>query len=132
MDVIYIVLPNSMHAEYTIRGLQAGKNVLTEKPMAVSPAQCQAMIDAANKANRKLMVAYRCRYEPYNQEMIRMAREKELGAGEYHQRGGGLQYRRPGTMAAEEGDGRRRIVDGYREFTLCRRRGISPERNRWR
>ncbi|MFZ3218247.1 MAG: Gfo/Idh/MocA family oxidoreductase [Candidatus Acidiferrales bacterium] len=79
VDVIYIVLPNSMHAEYTIRGLQAGKHVLTEKPMAISVAECQAMIDAGIKANRKLMVAYRCRYEPYNQEMIRMAREKTLG-----------------------------------------------------
>ena len=79
VDVIYIVLPNSMHAEYTIRGHQAGKHVLTEKPMANTPADCQAMIDAARKANRKLMVAYRCRYEPFNQEMIRMAREKELG-----------------------------------------------------
>jgi predicted dehydrogenase len=79
VDVIYIVLPNSMHAEYTIRGAQAGKHVLSEKPMATSPADCQAMIDAARKANRKLMVAYRCRYEPFNQEMIRMARSKEFG-----------------------------------------------------
>jgi predicted dehydrogenase len=80
VDVIYIVLPNSMHAEYTIRGAQAGKHVLSEKPMATSAADCQAMIDAAKKANRKLMVAYRCRYEPFNQEMIRMARSKEFGA----------------------------------------------------
>lgn len=79
VDIIYIVLPNGMHAEYTIRGHQAGKHVLSEKPMANTPADCQAMIDAARKANRKLMVAYRCRYEPNNLEMIRMAHEKELG-----------------------------------------------------
>jgi predicted dehydrogenase len=79
VGIIYIVLPNGMHAEYTIRGHQAGKHVLSEKPMANTPADCQAMIDAARKANRKLMVAYRCRYEPNNLEMIRMAREKELG-----------------------------------------------------
>lgn len=79
VDVIYIVLPNGMHAEYTIRGHQAGKHVLTEKPMANTPAECQQMIDAARKADRKLMVAYRCRYEPYNQEAIRIARSKELG-----------------------------------------------------
>src|SRR6202162_1228100 len=47
VDVIYIVLPNGMHAEYTIRGFQAGKNVLTEKPMANTAAECQQMIDAA-------------------------------------------------------------------------------------
>jgi predicted dehydrogenase len=79
VDVVYIVLPNGMHAEYTIRAHKAGKHVLCEKPMANTPADCQAMIDAARAANRKLMVAYRCRYEPFNQEMIRMAREQELG-----------------------------------------------------
>ena len=79
VDIIYIVLPNGMHAEYTIRGHQAGKHVLSEKPMANSPADCQAMIDAARKSNRKLMVAYRCRYEPFNQAMIKIARDKELG-----------------------------------------------------
>jgi predicted dehydrogenase len=79
VDIIYIVLPNGMHAEYTIRGLQAGKHVLTEKPMASTPADCQKMIDAARAANRKLMVAYRCRYEPYNQEAIRIAQSGELG-----------------------------------------------------
>jgi predicted dehydrogenase len=79
VDIIYIVLPNGMHAEYTVRGLQAGKHVLTEKPMANTPAQCQQMIDAARKADRRLMVAYRCRYEPYNREAIRIARSGELG-----------------------------------------------------
>ena len=79
VDVIYIVLPNGMHAEYTIRGLKAGKHVLCEKPMANTPADCQKMIDAARAANRKLMVAYRCRYEPYNQEAIRIVRSQELG-----------------------------------------------------
>jgi predicted dehydrogenase len=79
VDIIYIVLPNGMHAEYTVRGHEAGKHVLTEKPMANTPAECQRMIDAGCKANRTLMVAYRCRYEPYNQEAIRMARSQELG-----------------------------------------------------
>jgi len=79
VDIIYIVLPNCMHAEYTIRGFQAGKHVLTEKPMACTPADCQKMIDAGRAAGKKLMVAYRCRYEPYNQEAIRIARSGELG-----------------------------------------------------
>lgn len=79
VDIIYIVLPNGMHAEYTVRGFQAGKHVLSEKPMANTPADCQQMIDAGRKANRKLMVAYRCRYEPYNLEAIRMARQQEFG-----------------------------------------------------
>ena len=79
VDIIYIVLPNGMHTEYTVRGLQAGKHVLCEKPMANTPADCQLMIDAGRKAGRKLMVAYRCRYEPFNREAIRIARSGELG-----------------------------------------------------
>jgi predicted dehydrogenase len=79
VDVIYVVLPNGMHAEYTVRGLQAEKHVLCEKPMANTPAECQQMIDAAHKVDRKLMIAYRCRYEPYNREAIRIARSGELG-----------------------------------------------------
>src|SRR5436190_11150223 len=79
VDIIYIVLPNGMHAEYTVRGFQAGKHVLCEKPMANTAAECQQMIDAAQRANRKLMIAYRCRYEPYNREAIRIAQSKELG-----------------------------------------------------
>jgi predicted dehydrogenase len=79
VDVIYIVLPNGMHSEYTVRGLEAGKHVLSEKPMASTPEECPQMIDAARKTKRKLMVAYRCRYEPYNQEAIRIARSGELG-----------------------------------------------------
>jgi predicted dehydrogenase len=80
VDVIYIVLPNGMHAEYTIRGASAGKHVLSEKPMANTPRDCQEMIDASRKAGRKLMVAYRVRYEPFNQAMIKLAASRELGA----------------------------------------------------
>jgi predicted dehydrogenase len=79
VDVIYIVLPNGLHAEYTIRGAKAGKHILSEKPMANTPRDCQAMIDACRNANRKLMVAYRVRYEPYNQAAIQLARSQELG-----------------------------------------------------
>jgi predicted dehydrogenase len=79
VDVIYIVLPNGMHAEYTIRGAKAGKHILTEKPMANTPKDCEEMIAACKQANRKLMVAYRCRYEPYNNELIKVSRSGELG-----------------------------------------------------
>jgi len=79
VDVIYVVLPNSMHAEYTIRGFKAGKHVFCEKPMATSVADCEAMIAAGKKAGKKLMIGYRCRYEPYNLAMIEMARSQKLG-----------------------------------------------------
>ena len=79
VQVIYIVLPNSMHAEFTIRGAQAGKHILCEKPMANSQAECQAMIDACKKANRKLMVAYRIHYEPNNRYVRDQIRKNEYG-----------------------------------------------------
>ena len=74
-----MVLPNGMHAEYTVRAARAGKHVLCEKPMANTPAECRQMIDAARQADRKLMVAYRVRYEPFNQALIKSVRDQEFG-----------------------------------------------------
>jgi predicted dehydrogenase len=79
IDIIYVVLPNSMHAEYTIRAAQAGKHVITEKPMAISVEECQQMIDACNENNVKLAVGYRLHYEPFNQEIMRLAEEQVFG-----------------------------------------------------
>lgn len=79
IDAVYIVLPNNLHAEFTIRAHKAGKHVLVEKPMANTVAECEAMIAAAKDAKKLLSVAYRLRYEPYTQEMIRLAREQVYG-----------------------------------------------------
>ena len=79
IQVVYIVLPNSMHAEYTIRALKAGKHVLCEKPMATTTADAEAMIAAAKAAKRHLMIAYRCHYEPQNLDVMRRLRGKSLG-----------------------------------------------------
>ena len=79
VQAIYIVLPNGMHAEYTVRGAQAGKHILCEKPMANSAEECQAMIDACQKANRKLMVAYRIQYEPHHKLVRDMVQKEQFG-----------------------------------------------------
>jgi predicted dehydrogenase len=79
IDAVYIALPNSMHAEYTIRAAEAGKHVLCEKPMANTPEECQRMIDACKKADRKLMIAYRMQYEPHTIAAIEMIRSGALG-----------------------------------------------------
>ncbi|WP_020600383.1 Gfo/Idh/MocA family protein [Spirosoma panaciterrae] len=79
VQAIYIVLPNGMHAEYTIRGAQAGKHILCEKPMANTAAECQAMIDACQKANRKLMIAYRIQYEPHHKIVREMVQKEQFG-----------------------------------------------------
>lgn len=79
VDIVYVVLPNSMHAEYTIRAAKAGKHVMCEKPMAVSSAECQAMIAACRQAGKKLMIGYRSQLEPHNLHAMRLARSGAVG-----------------------------------------------------
>ena len=83
VQVVYVVLPNSMHAEFTERSARAGKHVLCEKPMEVSSMKCQQMIDACKKAKVKLMIAYRIQYEPMNRAMQRIVRERTFGPVKY-------------------------------------------------
>ncbi|RYY59247.1 MAG: Gfo/Idh/MocA family oxidoreductase [Chitinophagaceae bacterium] len=80
IDIIYVVLPNNMHAEYTIRGFDAGKHVICEKPMAINVADCDRMIAAAKKAGKELSIGYRLHFEPYNLEMARLGTSKTYGA----------------------------------------------------
>lgn len=79
VDVVYIVLPNSLHAEFTIRALQAGKHVLCEKPMACTLDECERMIAAAKQAGRTLGVAYRLHYEPFNRVVMEMCARRKFG-----------------------------------------------------
>jgi predicted dehydrogenase len=79
IDIVYVVLPNSMHAEYTIRAAQAGKHVICEKPMAVSVRECREMIDACKRAGVKLSIGYRLHFEPRHQEMMRLGQERVYG-----------------------------------------------------
>jgi glucose-fructose oxidoreductase len=79
IDVIYVVLPNSMHAEFTIRALNAGKHVICEKPMALNSAEARTMIDAAKRADRKLSIGYRMHYDPYFIEVKRLGQKEILG-----------------------------------------------------
>ncbi len=79
IDAVYIGLPNSMHAEYTIRAARAGKHVLCEKPMATNVKDCQAMIAACKAADVKLFIAYRCHYEPVNLKVMELIRNGKIG-----------------------------------------------------
>jgi predicted dehydrogenase len=83
VDAVYIALPNSLHAEYTIRAARAGVHVLCEKPMAVTVGECRQMIAAAHKAQVKLMVAYRLHFEAITLAAIDLARSGALGELKY-------------------------------------------------
>lgn len=79
IDVIYIVLPPSMHREYVIRAANAGKHVWCEKPMAMDVAECQDMIDACKKNKQSLAIGYRLQHEPNTQEYRRIVNNQLLG-----------------------------------------------------
>lgn len=83
IDIIYVVLPNSMHADFCIRAAKAGKHVICEKPMAMSVEECDAIIDACKKAGVKLSVGYRLHSDPYTKEVMRIVKEKTYGDVRY-------------------------------------------------
>ncbi len=76
IDVIYIVLPPSMHMEYSIIAANAGKHVWCEKPMAVTARECQSIIDACRTNKVKLSIGYRLHHEPNTQTLMKMAADK--------------------------------------------------------
>ena len=79
IDIVYVVLPNSMHAEFTIRAAEAGKHVICEKPMATTVKDAEQMVEACKKADRLLAVGYRLYYEPHNLHMMKLGREQTFG-----------------------------------------------------
>jgi predicted dehydrogenase len=79
VDAVYLALPNHLHCEYAVRAAAAGVHVLCEKPMAVTAADCRAMIKAAHQNHIKLMIAYRLHFEAGNLEAIAIAKSGRLG-----------------------------------------------------
>ncbi|MES1220107.1 MAG: Gfo/Idh/MocA family oxidoreductase [Bacteroidota bacterium] len=79
IDVVYVVLPNSMHKSFTLRTANAGKHVIVEKPMANTVSDCQEMIDACKNAGVQLAVGYRLHTEPYHLELKRLGQERIFG-----------------------------------------------------
>lgn len=79
IKAVYVVTPNGLHLRDVRAAADAGKHVLCEKPMATSSDEARAMIAACQEAGVKLMVAYRCQYEPYNRHAVRLVRQGEHG-----------------------------------------------------
>ncbi len=79
IDIVYVVLPNSMHAEYSIRAAKAGKHVICEKPMAVTVEECENMIAASREAGKMLSIGYRLHFDPFHLEMMRLGQKKVYG-----------------------------------------------------
>jgi predicted dehydrogenase len=79
IDAVYIAVPNSLHRDFAVRAARAGVHVLCEKPLAVSVAECQQMIDACRRCHVKLMTAYRLHFEKSNLEAIRVVQSGKIG-----------------------------------------------------
>ena len=79
IDIVYVVLPSGLHKDFVIRSAKAGKNVITEKPMAISVIDCEEMIKACNSNNVQLAIGYRLHYEPTHLEIKRLGQEKVFG-----------------------------------------------------
>jgi glucose-fructose oxidoreductase len=79
IDIVYVVTPNALHPEHTIAAAWAGKHVISEKPMATSVADCNAMIAACRTNKVQLSIGYRLQFEPHFDELKRLAREQAFG-----------------------------------------------------
>jgi glucose-fructose oxidoreductase len=97
VDAVYIALPNSMHAEHTIRAARAGVHVLCEKPMASTVDECRQMIASCRKAKVKLMIAYRLHFETLNLAAMDLARSGKLGNLKYFNSSFSMTVRRGDT-----------------------------------
>ncbi len=80
IDIVYVVLPNALHAEWVVRAARANKHVICEKPMAVTVEECNRMIAACKEAGKMLSIGYRLHFEPHNLEVMRLGQQKAYGA----------------------------------------------------
>jgi predicted dehydrogenase len=79
IDIVYIVLPNSLHAQYCIRAMKAGKHVICEKPMAMNVAECEQVIETIRQTGMQFSMGYRLHFDPFNREMMRLGQGEKFG-----------------------------------------------------
>ena len=79
IDAVYVSLPNSLHHEWTIRSLRAGKHVLCEKPLASNAAEAEAMFDVAEREGRVLVEAFMYRSHPLTRAVLNVVRSGQIG-----------------------------------------------------
>lgn len=79
IEVVYVITPNTLHKDYALAAIKAGKHVFCEKPFAGTEADCQEIIDAAKAAGKLVGLGYRMRFDAANIAAIDIIKKKELG-----------------------------------------------------
>ncbi len=79
IDVVSVCTPNGLHAVHSIKALKAGHHVLCEKPMALSVPDCSAMVNAAEKANKRLFIVKQNRFNPPVEAVKKLIDDGKLG-----------------------------------------------------
>ena len=79
VDAVYISLPNSLHVEWSVQALEAGKHVLCEKSLARTAADVERAFDAAERANRVLAEAFMYRHHPQTQLVAALVADGAIG-----------------------------------------------------
>jgi glucose-fructose oxidoreductase len=79
IDLVYVVTPNALHAEQVIAAAKAGKHVISEKPFTTNVADAERALAACRAAKVKISIGYRLHFDPFHQELKRLAREKDFG-----------------------------------------------------
>jgi predicted dehydrogenase len=102
IEAVYNPLPNALHAEWTIRALEAGKHVLCEKPFAATVAEAEAMAAAATRAGRVLMEAFHYRYHPLFARLRALMTSGELGTIRHLEAQFSIPLLRPGDIRWSE------------------------------
>lgn len=79
IDIVYVVLPVGMHAEFTIRAAKAKKHVICEKPMALNVEEAQKMVTACEENGVQLAIGYRLHFEPFNRKVMELGQQEVFG-----------------------------------------------------
>lgn len=111
IEAVYNPLPNSMHAEWTIRALDAGKHVLCEKPIAVTAADARAMFAASRRAGRCLVEAFPYRAQSQTHAVAALIRSGELGRPKIIQAAFGFPVANPANIRLDPGLGGGALLD---------------------
>ncbi len=131
IDAIYNPLPNTLHAEWSIKAAAAGKHVLCEKPLSVSRAEAVAMFDAARRNKVMLLEAYPYQFQPQTDAMLALIADGSIGAVRYVQSTFGFTLPNPvGNIRMDPDLGGGALLDaGSYALSLIRlAMGCAPER----